>query len=80
MKIKKFLGGPRTDVCRIHCEEQLDVFTGLLLGKLTYEIAHRNVITIPQKWHDTELADVEWLYYFRKRYPVFSLSALEACR
>lgn len=47
--------------------------------QLAYGTEHKNKITIPQKWHDTQLAGVDWLYHFRKRRPVLSLRTPESC-
>lgn len=58
------------------------MFYGLTLvdtRKLAYELAAINKILVPQKWHTTELAGLEWLHTFRKRYPSLSLRTPEGC-
>ncbi|VEN35500.1 unnamed protein product [Callosobruchus maculatus] len=53
--------------------------TPIEVRKLAYEMAVINNLKISQRWHDTELAGVEWYYGFRKRHPVLSLRTPEGC-
>lgn len=38
-----------------------------------------NNISVPQKWHQFQLAGIEWLYNFRNRHPTLSLRTPEGC-
>lgn len=58
------------------------MFYGLTINdtrKLAYDMAKQNDIHVPKKWHDTQLAGLEWYYGFRKRHPRLSLRTPEGC-
>lgn len=63
----------------IKCSQMFYGLTTIDSRKLAYEMAMLNNIQVPQKWHDTKLAGVEWLYGFRKRHSILSLRTPEGC-
>lgn len=63
----------------IKCSQMFYGLTILDTRKLAYEMATINKMKVPQKWHETKLAGIEWLYSFRKRHPNISLRTPEGC-
>lgn len=58
------------------------MFYGLSLKdccQLAYELAVKNNLKVPEKWHVEKLASVDWLKGFRRRFPTLSLRIPEAC-
>ncbi|CAB3224738.1 unnamed protein product [Arctia plantaginis] len=58
------------------------MFYGLTITdvrRLIYEVAKINNIKVPDKWHDTKLAGIEYLYNLRKRDNRLSLRTPEGC-
>lgn len=61
------------------CSQMFYGLTTTDVRRLAYEMAKRNDVQVPQKWNETELAGVDWLYHFRKRHETLSLRTPEGC-
>ncbi|XP_047020138.1 uncharacterized protein LOC124636298 [Helicoverpa zea] len=80
--VRKIFTTDQEEVLAEYIAECCKVFYGLSTldaRKIVYETAVVNNIEVPQKWHDTKQAGVEWLYGFRKRYPNITLRTPEGC-
>lgn len=63
----------------IKCSQMFYGLTTADVRRLAYEMAKRNDVQVPQKWHETQLAGIDWLYHFRKRHESLSLRTPEGC-
>lgn len=63
----------------LKCSQMFYGLTIMDVRSLIYEVAMLNNIKIPEKWHETKLAGIEYLYNLRKRDNRLSLRTPEGC-
>lgn len=63
----------------VKCSQMFYGLTPVEVRRLGYEMANTNNIRMPDKWHESKLAGIDWFYHFRKRHQTLSLRVPEGC-
>lgn len=79
---KKIFNSAQEQILVDYIKKCSQMFYGLTttdVRRLAYEMAKRNDVQVPGKWHETQTAGIDWLYHFRKRHETLSLRTPEGC-